>query len=571
MGLEDLVMHRPIRRLACSLAEAGMPALRFDYRCTGDSLGAEADPDQVHAWLSDVRRAVQWLRDETGVTEVALIGFRLGALLAAQVAAQLGDVAALVLVGPVMSGKSYLHEATALQAFVAQSTGARDPVSQDPDDGNRGLNVAGFNLTAATVGDLECLDLHSLKRRPASRVLLLGRTNSPADRRLGELLRSLGADVTVGILPGFAAMQWNSSLASLPDDAFAELVRWLGRDPPAGHASCIRFGSPTLQSARWREEPLIFGSDARLFAMHCSSLDSSPGAAVLMVNHGLNHHIGWARMSVVLARRLAAQGVGSLRLDIAGLGDSDASSRRPEHQLYASEAVTDVQEALAWLRRLGYEQITIIGHSSGAHLGFHAAAVDERVTGLVMINLQRFIHVADEPAEVAKRSQFRSTRWYFSMLGDLGCWRRLACLKIDILGIARVLSSRFLRRACTSLILRFGTTTGTAARQALVLDLFRLLSRRGTKVLLVYSAEDGGLDELALYGGRGGRRITKLPHIDLQIINNVDHNLTPRWAQELYFTLLENHIGLRREPRWRREEMPIQHEYPLISTDITSR
>jgi pimeloyl-ACP methyl ester carboxylesterase len=547
IGLEDLVMHRFVRRLACDIAAAGMPTLRFDYRGTGDSAGSETDPDTVQAWLTSVRRAVEWLREETGVKQVVLVGFRVGGLLAAHVAAQLGDIAALVLVGPVVSGSAYVREAKALRSLVAQSSGATtaDAASAD-DEGRGGLNVAGFQLSRATLKDLEHLDLRMLTRSPAPRIFLLGRSSSPADRRLGEYLRTLGAEVSVGILPGFASMQWNSSLAVLPRDAFAELVHWLKVDAPPGRARFTRTAANRLLSSEWREEPVQFGPDSRLFAVHCTPRHSVPRSTLLIVNHGLNRHIGWARTYVTLARRLAAQGVATLRMDIAGVGDSATAPGRPEQQLYARESVADIKAALDWLHQHGCKEITLLGHSAGAHLSFHAAVADKRVTGLALINLSRFVSDPMEPSDYGKRPTFRSTGWYWSKMVSLDVWRRLASGRVHAISIAETIAGRLLRRAGLRLMSILGRESGAEVSHTQIITQFRRLSERGTKVLLLYSIGDEALDELALYCGRGGRRLANLRNVHLQTIDDTDHNLTSRRSRELYFAILERHIGLGR-------------------------
>ena len=542
IGLEDLVMHRFIRRLACDIARAGMPALRFDYRGTGDSAGTDSDPDTVQRWLSNVRATVEWLRHRAGVEEVVLVGFRVGSLLAAHAAAQLGDIAALALVGPVASGRAYMREALALRSFVAQNTEGAPP----EDDSRSGLSVAGFHLSSTTVRDLERLDMETLARRPAPRVLLLGRSGSPAEQRLADSLRALGSDVSVGILPGFASMPWNSSLAVLPTDAFDELRQWICRDMPRGRAACMPFISGALTSSEWREEPLQFGRDGRLFGVHCTPRASLARSAVLIVNHGLNRHIGWGRSYVSLARRLASQGIASLRMDIAGVGDSETAAGRPEHVLYAAESIADVEAAVDWLRQHGYEAITLLGHSSGAHLGFHSAIADPRITGLAMINLPKFHCDPMAPSDYARRQVFRSTSWYWSQITRLGVWRRLLAGQVHVARITRMIAARLLRRASVRISSILERTTLATVSHTRVFSAFRRIAERGTKIMLIYSKGDEGLDELALYCGRGGRALHKLNNVELHIIDDADHNLTARSSQELYFNLLERHIGVAR-------------------------
>ncbi|MBW4933393.1 alpha/beta fold hydrolase [Marinobacter sp. F4206] len=106
-GQEYLRAHKSIRRLAINLAELGYPVLRFDYRGTGDSAG---DLDGVSAdhWVSDIGHAIQELQDMAAVPKVALIGLRLGALLAAKAATEHNQVSRLVMWDPIVDGADYV-------------------------------------------------------------------------------------------------------------------------------------------------------------------------------------------------------------------------------------------------------------------------------------------------------------------------------------------------------------------------------------------------------------------------------------------------------------------------------
>lgn len=95
-----------LRQLAVRLAAAGFHAFRFDYYGTGDSAGASADGD-LDQWRQDVATALEELRDVSGVRRPSLVGFRLGATLAAQAPLRVRD---LVLWEPVVRGSAYLQE-----------------------------------------------------------------------------------------------------------------------------------------------------------------------------------------------------------------------------------------------------------------------------------------------------------------------------------------------------------------------------------------------------------------------------------------------------------------------------
>jgi len=101
--------HRPLVDLARALEARRLPCVRFDYVGTGDSTG---DPSSVtlSGMTDDLRAAVQHARDATGVSNVALVGLRLGADVAALVAEDDSDVRLLALVAPVGQGRRYVRD-----------------------------------------------------------------------------------------------------------------------------------------------------------------------------------------------------------------------------------------------------------------------------------------------------------------------------------------------------------------------------------------------------------------------------------------------------------------------------
>ena len=73
----------------------------------------------------------------------------------------------------------------------------------------------------------------------------------------------------------------------------------------------------------YRDEPILFGPEHRLLGVLTRPVGSlQAGIACLMFNFGVTHRTGPRRIQVKLARRLAQQGVASLRFDLSGLGDS---------------------------------------------------------------------------------------------------------------------------------------------------------------------------------------------------------------------------------------------------------
>jgi exosortase A-associated hydrolase 1 len=102
--------HRQFTLLARSLARAGIPAMRFDYRGMGDSEGAPRDFEQVQ---DDLRAAIDcFMAQVPGLTEVTLWGLCDGASAAAMYAPGDPRVAGLALLNPWVRTESGAAKAT---------------------------------------------------------------------------------------------------------------------------------------------------------------------------------------------------------------------------------------------------------------------------------------------------------------------------------------------------------------------------------------------------------------------------------------------------------------------------
>lgn len=103
---EYMRCHWAFRKLSALLAREGFHVLRFDYYGSGDSAG-ESDAGSLAQWRRDVAGALEELRDLSGLRRASVVGFRLGATLAAQAALKVRD---LVLWEPAVSGREHLAE-----------------------------------------------------------------------------------------------------------------------------------------------------------------------------------------------------------------------------------------------------------------------------------------------------------------------------------------------------------------------------------------------------------------------------------------------------------------------------
>ena len=519
-GYEALCSHRALRSLAELLARQGLATLRFDYHGTGDSLGSDDDSGRVAAWLDSIAAAVAALRRHSGVERVSVVGLRLGALLAAAAAARMPDVAGLALLAPVPSGVAYLREQRALAQLANDAPAGLPPET--------GIWAAGFTIGPRTQHDLRRLDLLELDAPPAPRILLLDRGEQP-DARLAGHLAELGAAVSRLPFTGGTALMQDARLAETPDADFAALARWLNHIPPGRTRPHVLPDPAVLEGDGFREQPVRMSGTAALAAVLCEPRGvAAQGPTVLFLSTGANRHIGYGRAWVLLARQLAASGFTSLRLDVAGIGDSDA---RPGggQVVYCDGAREDVRAALDWIAARGMAPAALVGICSGAHLAFQTALSDRRPVLQVLVNLQRFHWHEGDSLELAPRRVIHPTGIYVQKLRARRTWVRLLRGQVDLAAVARGMYRRYARRAAA----RAGALVrrGDAGRARLAHEV-RALSAGGLLSVIVYADNDPGLDELTRCFGGGGRLLRRHRGVRLELLGRADHNMSAAPARE---------------------------------------
>jgi pimeloyl-ACP methyl ester carboxylesterase len=219
-GIEQVHLGRLDVLLARAAADAGMPALRYQGAGYGDAeLGMELTGPTSH--LAEAKDAVGFLRDETGVEQVGVIGSRFGATVAALVADRL-ELAAMVLVGPLVSGKAYLATLLRSMAVKRAVTGRNGGAGEDPRamlERQGSVDVQGFPLSLVAARELEAIDLVEQVERFRGSALILSPAREDRVPRpsasLADRLSSLGADVTSEAVtdpfgPQFGSYRWRT-------------------------------------------------------------------------------------------------------------------------------------------------------------------------------------------------------------------------------------------------------------------------------------------------------------------------------------------------------------------------
>ncbi|AFT85631.1 alpha/beta hydrolase family protein [Paraburkholderia phenoliruptrix] len=561
-GYEALSAYRGARELADALAASGVAALRFDYPGTGDSSGNEDDPLRWRAWLDSIKAAVTLLREESGASRVTLCGLRLGATLAALAAHELGGVDDLVLLMPVISGKAYIRE---LELQQQTWLGAQRALGLELEEEPYGtVGAHGFRLYRDTLALLANVDLERPAEsgdaaggeRLARRVLLHDINDSARLRRLAARYEALGAQVQVQFFGEYSKLLLNPSYSEPPRRAFDDVLHWLGATvrtaptaPPTARLASVApvaqgahvevadpAASASLIFADGRETPVMFGGYAGVLCEPQRALHAAP--AVLFVNSGGVHRIGDGRFTVLMARRLAAQGVASLRMDLSGLGDSvrrDAALTLDA--VYSTYAIDDACAGIDWLTAAGYPKIVMAGVCSGAYVSLHAALARAAVVGCVCINLPFFTwggarvrpgaqYVAS--SEVYRRAMRNPRKWVRLLSGQ-------ANARAITLELARRLSARVAARAGAVLEALVGARTPGGTIRRLMFE----LERKAVQTALLYGPLDEGLDELDIHFGPDGTRLRKRKNVSVKKVGKVDHALFSRGARDAMMAQFE--------------------------------
>ncbi len=531
-----------MRALADGLSARGIPVLRFDYRGTGDSAGGDGASDQFETAVVDVCAAIERLREETGVTHVTLCGLRLGAAFMLMAAGQV-HVDELVMLAPVVSGRSYLRELSIVRNIWLEQLPSPLQAVQQRD---ASFNVLGQVYSATFRDRLKGFDAAAAVRRgmraPAARTLVFD--VHPADSEpMRASIDALGGMTESRTFDGYGAFMQESIFSKMPERVFAAVMDWIS-DPLEAHAPAADVASQT--AAPWPdlgpnavlrmddvyEQPVQFGADG-LFGILCVPTGAAdPGSALLITNTSASPHVGDSRLSVRIAREIARRGIASLRFDARGIGDGAISramaARMGLQPVYSQTTIEDAATAADWLKSRGYRNVVSFGICSGAYSALRAGLLGRSLSGVVSVNLQSFYIPEGVSVEALHQYQSNSIAGYRSSLFDLSKWMQVLRGERRIWPFIRLM----LKRTRTLLSNRVAAarhwTTPTPVVGAMPTDpqeVLRVLQRNGVSTLFVCGAYDSSLDLMTMHFGRRAKRLARFRSARAVVLDEVDHSV----------------------------------------------
>ena len=577
-GHEAVWAHRSWRGLAEHLSDNHIPTLRFDYRGTGDSLESEENGERVEAWLDSIRAAVHYLRQQNNVKRVVLCGIRVGGLLASMAAERLADIDGLILMAPVVSGREHIRELKLIQRRWRNTSApliAVDEVAPGV------IETVGFRLNQATAARLEGLSLLKDAAPAIGHVLILDPVKVQAADKLRDRYVAMGAQVDVSVFTDYTHVISESIAAPVPHETYTKVSAWIAEAFSVSlNAKALNQdvsgAMPQLAGEGFIETPVIFGA-GRLFGVYCQPVsgwgaadqteasdtaDSAPldalankvqsgdladagDYAVLFSNTARSHHIGEARMWVTQARRLARQGIASLRMDIGLLGDSaQAATSVTVADLHAQQSVNDVSIGIDWLVGAGHKRPTAVGICSGAFLTLHAASDNPRVAGVTLINQREYFWA--EGREQALGPAIASTAVYMQSMRSGDKWKRLIKGQIPVATIAKGLLARRAKQWKAKAAYLTSAIGGAPSAKRIVRAKFVALADRGVDVRVLYGAFDEGLEEAATFLNKDFQWLKRLPQVRAATSTAVDHALFLYPAREQMMDAVEQQLYAQR-------------------------
>jgi pimeloyl-ACP methyl ester carboxylesterase len=545
-GWEDVCSYRPLRSLGLLFASQGIPAMRFDLPGTGDSSGDALDLELLEAWIRAIGDAAEKLREVSGVRDVAVVGVRMGAVLALAAATRGANVQDLILWGPSASGRSVVRE---LRAFSKMARAEYSNGAPPPPQPITGLEAGGFLLAPETQRVLEAVDFSALPEMRGRRVLMFSRDELPADAKLVTALWSAGCAVEVQTGNGYAAMMAIPEEALAPAEVGRGIIDFLkrgdllkGRSKDGEHrvaertvsankrlaeiATPVKTSHGTIVETVYR----VDRPSGSLFGILSNQRHqiANPEWCVVFLNAGAVRHTGPNRMWVETARRLAVRGVTSLRLDLEGIGESEGEASLDVASLYQDRLVEQVESAMKSLRmNLGVQKFALAGLCSGAFWAFHAALRNPEVRTAILLNPRLFFW---DP-EIDRRRVLRRTA---RLLTESTDWGRL---------MRGYVSVDSLKRVSRVVVDRFRANRARGKRCQIspegMAEAMRALERNQNRLTIIFTEGEPLLREMEEEGHLSADMNSRLRCIRLA---NCGHTFRPIWAQASVHELIDREL-----------------------------
>lgn len=411
---------------ARDFARHGIGTLVVDPYGTGDSAGEFADATW-DTWRDDIGSGLAWLRSRGNGCR-ALWGVRLGALMAAQIAAGEPGIEHLLLWQPVLNGKTFYTQFLRIRiaADLEQAGGVKstDELRQRSAAGEC-VEVSGYRVGPDLARALDEATMPDLAALPSVRTTWLEVLPSAdavvprASTRAVDDLRAAGASVDFESVVG--PPFWQVHEREIAPQLIAATTRTVGTWEARPAAPVV--DDRALEVEPGPEVPVVFpcGSDQLVGVLHRGDPNRRKRrGVVVVVAGGPQYRAGAHRQFVSLARKLAHHGHPVLRFDLRGMGDSSG-----EHVGF-QRSEPDIRSAVdALLAQAPHvDEVVLFGECESASGILFYAWRDARVRGIALVN--PWVRTEEGQAQVIIK------HYYLDRLRSPEFWRSVREGRFDV-------------------------------------------------------------------------------------------------------------------------------------------
>lgn len=501
-GAEDMSAHRAWRGLAKSIAAQGVACLRFDADGCGDAYDpdSQASPSADHwaLWHAAAGEAIATAKQLASVQHVVLVGMRLGALLAAELASTRSDILALVALAPLRSGKAYVKELRMLGGAMAQGEAGQ----------HYAVFAAGFGLNESTVASLSSSKLPDAVL--AKTVAVIDRDDLGIGPLWTQSLAAQGVHTSYTVLPGYTDMVLTAHKAQPAQQMFNQVLVVLkalaeqadNAEPAAAFALPVQAFTGTRQQATHTVNGLLvtetlmspFGESGMAGVRVEPGLDRlRSGKAVLILNSSAERRIGPNRMWVGFARERAAKGDVVIRIDLPGLGESLQDCHQGGNLVYPTDTIDQVKVLFQQLvQDHPNARWAVLGLCSGGYHSYRLGVAEPGIDHVFSLNTFGLLpsDVANFDAREQASLQFIATQNAARAIWKSDRWLKLLRGQVDV----RLIVSSTLLRLVTQVRL---AAVQTAAKLGLLpptplMQEMLQLTARGSQVHFIFATTDPG-------------------------------------------------------------------------------
>ncbi len=279
------------------------------------------------------------------------------------------------------------------------------------------------------------------------------------------------------------------------------------------------------------ESAIAFGRERSLVGVFSEPPGWQPSSrlpAVIILNSGLVHRSGPARLSVRMARGFAKRGLVALRFDLSGIGDSRAATvplSTGERWIAETRAAMDMISDAR-----GIDRFMLVGNCSGAAVSFGTALADRRIVALGLINPQ-------PPSQL---------RYYVRLaLSNPKFWKRVTG------GEAKIPSLRQLKHRRQLSASRDSRESVGKAETTDPMTGLRALAEREVDVFMLHCEWDPGFD---YFHGVVRRQLERSPlreRVQLAHVAGANHDFSLTDHQRQLLQLVDEWTIRLRGTRWR--------------------